>query len=91
MSYRVLVVLTAALVCPTFASGACTRDTVPLSLPIQRLDERLQDLTRETGCFIQVDPAGASAVPQREPPEVPVCEGSLADHINTQGGRSSDP
>ena len=57
MSYRVLVLLTAALVCPTFASGACTRDTVPLSLPIQRLDERLQDLTRETGCFIQVDSA----------------------------------
>lgn len=57
MSIRVPVLLGLALAFPTVAFGACTKDPVPISLPIQRLDERLQDLAHLTGCMMQVDPS----------------------------------
>ncbi|WP_228118689.1 hypothetical protein [Gluconobacter japonicus] len=55
MAYRILAFFVLILACPTVASAACTRDALPMSLPVQRMDERLQDLAHKTGCFIQVD------------------------------------
>ncbi|WP_231875244.1 STN domain-containing protein [Gluconobacter thailandicus] len=56
MSFRVLAILVLTLIGHAVAFGACTRDAIPMSFPIQQMDERLQDLTHSTGCFIQVEP-----------------------------------
>lgn len=57
MFFRALPLFALAFACPTAASAACTSDALPIALPIQRMDERLQDLAHKTGCIMEVDPA----------------------------------
>ena len=42
--------------CAGQAVAACQPGPFPLSLPAQRLDERLQELAHRTGCAVDVDP-----------------------------------
>ncbi|WP_252347237.1 MULTISPECIES: STN domain-containing protein [unclassified Gluconobacter] len=57
MSIRSLPLLVLVFAYPVMASAACTNDAFPIALPIQRMDERLQDLAHKTGCFMEVDPS----------------------------------
>ena len=42
---------------PVSASAECKQSPFSLELPNQRMDERLQNLAHQTGCFVEVDPA----------------------------------
>ncbi|MCW2264731.1 hypothetical protein M2305_000678 [Gluconobacter cerinus] len=42
---------------PVSASAECKQSPFSLELPSQRMDERLQNLAHQTGCFVEVDPA----------------------------------
>ena len=52
-----LLASSAALLIAGSAAAECTRGKVRVDLPQQRMDERVQALAHDTGCFMEVDVA----------------------------------
>ncbi|MEA9556742.1 hypothetical protein VC273_12720 [Xanthomonas nasturtii] len=52
-----IIVALGAIICAAPVFGACQPGPFAVSLPAQRLDERLQELAHVTGCAVEVDPS----------------------------------
>ncbi|WP_245528407.1 hypothetical protein [Gluconobacter morbifer] len=67
MSVRYAFLAGFALLACGQASAACMPGPFPMTIPPQRLDERLQDLSHKTGCFMEMSPEAAQLQNRQTP------------------------